>query len=178
VQILLRWGFTRCLEGPIKIGSTGNFEKRFKELAGMHYEYLRPLRVVKSCVASEIETHRRFEDHRLRRDREWFAPTGELMAYIELLAPHEVHHDYAVPYGSHGSPTPNWTVKTVFCRACRCSIRFYREPNCLGDGKVECPVCGHYGGWKISELWKTHGSWEGAFSRLALAEKLHGIVIE
>lgn len=166
VQILLRWGGFR--PGPIKIGTTRNFPKRYELLIQNHYEFLEILCVVPQRVASERLTHTQFKQHRLRYDREWFAPTPALLKFIASLAPHDVGYDKFLHYGRHGRIAVEWDVPIRTCVLCTRTVKFWRRPETRRKSPVAfnekgidqdylklnvlCPVCGGDFGWTLDSV--------------------------
>lgn len=70
--------------GPIKIGFSIDPVSRFSALQSGHSERLRLLKTLPGSIGFERELHRRFAEH--RTNGEWFSPSVEIMAFLDLPA--------------------------------------------------------------------------------------------
>jgi hypothetical protein len=71
------------LNGLIKIGVTGNFKKRLKQLEMAQGCDLVPLCIIKGSMKLEQEFHKLFNDY--REKGEWFNPNKKLLLFIDKL---------------------------------------------------------------------------------------------
>lgn len=72
--------------GPIKIGITNNLTKRLRQLQSGHYEALKPIAAqIKSDSDALVEEwiHEKLASSLIRG--EWFRPTKEVLAFVELM---------------------------------------------------------------------------------------------
>lgn len=75
--------------GNIKIGFSAHLQKRIGKLQEEHG----PLALLATEPGGwhrEKELHRKFAAHRIRPDREWFRPGGDLLEHISVLAGRKV----------------------------------------------------------------------------------------
>jgi hypothetical protein len=86
-EVLIKQGYIYFVSSPessrIKIGYTGNPEKRIESLLTSSPSPLETLKVIEGTVAEERDLHRRFSH--LRQHREWFTDCPELREYIASL---------------------------------------------------------------------------------------------
>jgi hypothetical protein len=74
-------------DGPIKIGVTGQLQKRMRALrTGVPHD-LRLLATMPGDDTAEHGLHQRFADDRISPRAEWFRPSPTLLAFIATLAP-------------------------------------------------------------------------------------------
>jgi len=69
-------------DGPIKIGTSDNPEKRLQQLQGSHHETLRLLKVVEGSNWAEKRLHQHLAAFRLRG--EWFENCAEVLRVVEI----------------------------------------------------------------------------------------------
>lgn len=75
--------FVRNYEGgPIKIGTTIQFEMRLRQLKAEHGGVFEVLGVMPGGICEERAIHDRFSHRRLETQREWFVPGEELDQFV------------------------------------------------------------------------------------------------
>jgi hypothetical protein len=112
--------------GPIKIGTAGDVEARFKAIQACSPVPLRVLHVIRDTGRTiEAKIHRRFALYRLHG--EWFENTGELLQYIHELKEQTKEAKKPLEHGQVGSHEP--TMDPIRDTSCRQKVEGAKQRN-------------------------------------------------